>query len=379
VPEHSALKSTLQIEKQLHLSHKKVLEYLKRHNKATRAEIAKATGLSNQTLTRLTKQLIDLKIISVDSKVSGLRGQPAIYLRIIPGIFASIGIVFEHDKIVVIVDDLSGDNLLRTSQKGTFLTADIAIKSATEMLDHIYSQINPTLKILGIGISISGFFTNVEGGVCSQKDPQGWSKIDWQKTFAYKYNCPCYVENDGCAASIGFSLSTEGAKLHSFFLLLFTLDIGGGFVFEGQLVNGTYGNAGEVATLFNKDLNAIRPTEGSLYSYLSNLWDEPVTNEKIVAAFHAGDTNIASWITACIESMKFPLKAIQSLLDPEAIIFTGRLPIEIQQQLSEKVVISGPSYGDVYAPTPKILVDKKQNILEKGVTAIPAFYFFNRG
>jgi predicted NBD/HSP70 family sugar kinase len=150
-------------------------------------------------------------------------------------------------------------------------------------------------------------------------------------------------------------------------------------VFEGQLVNGTYGNAGEVATLFNKDLNAIRPTEGSLYNYLSNLWDEPVTNEKIVAAFHAGDTNIASWITACIESMKFPLKAIQSLLDPEAIIFTGRLPIEIQQQLSEKVVISGPSYGDVFAPTPKIFVDKKQNILEKGVTAIPAFYFFSRG
>ena len=174
-------------------------------------------------------------------------------------------------------------------------------------------------------------------------------------------------------------MSKTGAKLHSFFLILFTLDIGGGFVFEGQLVNGTYGNAGEIAALFSSDINAARPTEGSLYNYLRAAWGEPVTNEKIVAAFNRNDTNIMSWITACVETMKLPLKSIQSLLDPEAIIFTGRLPIEIQQKLSEKVVVTGPSYGDVYAPTPTILVDYDQNILEKGVTAIPAFYFFNGG
>jgi len=377
VPGKKNIKFISQVESQLHLSHKKVIGYLKRHNKGTRAEIAKATGLSNQTLTRLTKQLIDLKIISEDSKITGLRGQPAIYLRISAGVFASIGVVFEHDKIIVIVDDLNGDNLLRLSQDGTFLTADIAIKTALEMLDSVFEKIPADINILGIGISISGFFTNIEERICSQQDPQGWSKIDWQETFSNKYHCPCYVENDGCAASIGFSLSKTGAKLHSFFLILFTLDIGGGFVFEGQLVNGTYGNAGEIAALFSSDINAARPTEGSLYNYLRTAWGEPVTNEKIVSAFNRNDTNIMSWITACVETMKFPLKSIQSLLDPEAIIFTGRLPVEIQQKLSEKVVVSGPSYGDVYAPTPTILVDYDQNILEKGVTAIPAFYFFN--
>jgi predicted NBD/HSP70 family sugar kinase len=262
------------------------------------------------------------------------------------------------------------------SQDGTFLTADIAIRTALEMLDNVFEKIPTDINILGIGISISGFFTNTEGRICSQQDPQGWSKIDWQETFSNKYHYPCYVENDGCAASIGFSLSKAGAKLHSFFLILFTLDIGGGFVFEGQLVNGTYGNAGEIAALFSSDINAARPTEGSLYNYLSTAWGEPVTNEKIVSAFNRNDTNIMSWITACVETMKFPLKSIQSLLDPEAIIFTGRLPAEIQQRLSEKVLVSGPSYGDVYAPTPTILVDYDQNILEKGVTAIPAFYFF---
>ena len=72
--------------------------------------------------------------------------------------FASVGVVFEHDKIIVIVDDLNGDNLLRLSQEGTFLTADIAIKAALEMLDNVFEKIQTDINILGIGISISGFF-----------------------------------------------------------------------------------------------------------------------------------------------------------------------------------------------------------------------------
>ena len=94
MPGKKNIKFISKVESQLHLSHKKVLGYLKRYNKGTRAEIAKATGLSNQTLTRLTKHLIDLKIISEDSKVTGLRGQPAIYLRLSAGVFCKCGCGF---------------------------------------------------------------------------------------------------------------------------------------------------------------------------------------------------------------------------------------------------------------------------------------------
>jgi predicted NBD/HSP70 family sugar kinase len=248
------------------------------------------------------------------------------------------------------------------------------------MLDKLFSSINKDIDIdiLGIGVSISGFFTNTDGQICSQQDPLGWSSVNFQEIFAKRYKCQCFVENDGNAASIGFSLTKTGGAMQSFFLLLLTLDIGGGFVFEGRLVDGAFGNAGEISVLFGSSGNMPKPTIGSLQQYLSDAWGIKTTNEDIQNAVDSNDPVIDSWLIACVESMKYPLKAIQSLLDPSTIVLTGRLPFQLQKKLSEKIHISSPSFGGLSAPKPNILVSESKNILELGVTSIPAFYFFNR-
>jgi predicted NBD/HSP70 family sugar kinase len=364
-----------QIEKKLNASHKKVIEIIRRNRKASRAQIAKETGLSTQSLTRLTKHLIGLGIILEDSKIEGLRGQPAIYLTLSKNIFLCVGVVFEHDRVTVLLDDFNRDNIIRYCEEGVFLSAKKATDVALGLLDKLYSNMDQEITVLGIGVSISGFFTNVEGQICSQQDPIGWSTIDFQELFAMRYHCHCFVENDGNAASIGFSLTKTGAEMQSFFLLLFTLDVGGGFVFEGRLVDGAFGNAGEISALFSSNGNLPRPTIGSLQQYLS---DANGTNVAISDVLAAEDPIVDSWVVACVESMKYPLKAIQSLLDPAEIIFAGRLPLKLQQTLAKNARISSPSFGGLNAPKPSIYVSESKNILEKGVTSIPAFYFFNR-
>lgn len=366
------------IEKKLNSSHKKVIEIIRRNKKSTRAEIAKATGLSSQSLTRLTKHLIGLDIISEHSRAEGQRGQPAIYLTLNKGIFLCVGVIFEHDRVTVVLNDFNTDSIATYSEEGVFLSAKKVTSVATLMLDKLFSEIDPEATVLGIGVSISGFFTNIEGQICSQQDPLGWSTIDFQAMFAARYKCQCFVENDGNAASIGFSLTKEGAEIQSFFLLLFTLDVGGGFVFEERLVDGAFGNAGEISALFGANGSMPRPTLGSLQQYLGDATGKIITAEDIQGLVDSGDPLIESWIVACAESMKYPLKAIQSLLDPEAIIFAGRLPHKLQLKLAESVFISSPSFGGFSAPKPNIRVSDSKNILVKGVTSIPAFYFFNR-
>lgn len=121
-----------------------------------------------------------------------------------------------------------------------------------------------------------------------------------------------------------------------------------------------------------------RPTLGSLQQYYSDAAAQQTDYEAIENAIANGDPIIESWTMSCVESMKYPLKAIQSLLDPEAIIFAGRLPDALQKKLSENIHIAPPSFGGLTAPKPKICVSGGSNILELGVTSIPAFYFFNR-
>lgn len=366
------------LEAGLNSSHKKVLEVIRRDKKAARAQIAKETGLSTQSLTRLTKDLIQLDLISEHSRAEGHRGQPAIYLTITESRFYCVGVVFEHDHITVLLDDFNCENIIKFEEYGTFLSASKATKLAQDMLEKLFLTIDDSNTVLGIGVSISGFFTNIEGQICSQQDPYGWSQINFQTMFAKKFNCLCFVENDGNTASIGFSQTREGAKLQSFFLLLFTLDVGGGFVFDGRLVDGAYGNAGEIAALFTSNASMPRPTIGSLQQYFSDATAQPNDFDDIEKAIANNDPIIESWAMSCVESMKYPLKAIQSLLDPEAIIFAGRLPHALQEKLAENVHIAAPSFGGLTAPKPKIYVSGGNNILDLGVTSIPAFYFFNR-
>lgn len=371
-------KPVSQLEKSLNSSHKKVIEIIRRNRKASRAQIAKETGLSTQSLTRLTKHLIGLGIISEDSKAEGLRGQPAIYLTLSKNVFLCVGVVFEHDRVTVLLDDFNRDNIIRYCEEGVFLSAKKATDIALVLLDKLFSNIDPEISILGIGVSISGFFTNIEGQICSQQDPLGWSIIDFQEMFATRYDCHCFVENDGNAASIGFSLTKTGADMQSFFLLLFTLDVGGGFVFDGRLVDGAFGNAGEIAALFSSNGNLPRPTIGSLQQYLSDASGTSLALKDVQTAVDLDDPIVESWVVACVESMKYPLKAIQSLLDPAAIVFAGRLPFKLQETLAKNAHISSPAFGGINAPKPSIYVFEGENILEKGVTSIPAFYFFNR-
>ncbi|ASD67252.1 ROK family transcriptional regulator [Pseudoalteromonas piscicida] len=366
------------IEEELNSSHKKVLEVIKRNKKATRAQIAKETKLSTQSLTRLTKQLISLGVILEHSRTEGQRGQPAIYLTIKENVFCSVGVVFEHDRVTVLLEDFNGEIIQKQCEEGKLLSAQKATELALKMLDKLFESIDPKVTVLGIGVSISGFFTNIEGQICSQQDPIGWSHIDFQKMFAERYDCLCFVENDGNAASIGFSLTPTAAKMQSFFLLLFTLDVGGGFVVNGRIVDGAYGNAGEIATLFNSNTSIPRPTIGSLQQYFNDTMGKSIEFEDILEAIDNEHPTVESWIIACAESMKYPLKAIQSILDPKAIIFTGRLPSKLQRKLADRVQISSPSFGGLTAPKPDIFISTGNNILEAGVTSIPAFYFFSR-
>lgn len=370
--------SVSEIEKKLNSSHKRVIEVIRRNRKSTRAEIAKATGLSTQSLTRLTKHLIGLGIISEHSRAEGQRGQPAIYLTLNKNVFLCVGVVFEHDRVTVVLNDFNTDTITSYCEEGTFLSAKKVTSTAILMLDKLFSEINQDATVLGIGVSISGFFTNIDGQICSQQDPLGWSTVDFQTMFAARYRCQCFVENDGNAASIGFSLTKRGAGIQSFFLLLFTLDVGGGFVFNGRLVDGAFGNAGEISALFGSNGNMPRPTIGSLQQYLSDATGKTISISDIQTAIDVQDPIVESWVIACIESMKYPLKAIQSLLDPEAIIFAGRLPQELQHKLAKNAYISSPSFGGFSAPKPNIHVSDSKNILTKGATSIPAFYFFNR-
>lgn len=346
---------------------------------ASRVDLARATGLSTQSLTRITKDLLDRGYVVEGERRFGGRGQPAILLSIAPGRFISFGLVFEHDRITCIAMEMGGEEIFRLRRRGRFNAAGDAVAAAAKMLSDAIPQVPDESVVLGLGISVSGFF--FDGGaarVVSRNDPEGWRATDLRQVFEDEFNMPVTVENDGSVAAVGQALSGVATGLDDFFLVLMTKGVGGGFVHDGRLVRGRLGNAGELAALMPVDAAAIRPSEESLDAFLKARWGASPTAAQIDAALRAGDTAIDDWLEQATAVLEPALSAVTALLDPGAIVFAGRLPVSIREALARRVVITGPSFAGIDAPVPDILIDPKTDCLAVGAASLPVLSFLRQ-
>ncbi len=357
-------------------SHLSVLRELHRHGSASRVDLAKSTGLSTQSLTRLTKQLIDDEILVEGERRIAGRGQPAIYLTIKPSRLVSFGLVIEHDQITCVASELGGEQLVYLKRRGPYGQAAVAIAEATEMLNTAIGAVPGDAFALGVGVSISGFF--IEEGtrrLVSRNDLTGWSAVDLMTSFCVPVPMKVFVENDGRAAAIGQAVDGIGKQLDSFFLILMTKGIGGGFVQNGQLIRGHVGNAGEVASFVPKTPSLARPAIESMMNFLREEWGHTPSDEEIETALRDGEPVMETWLEQAAASLEPAINAIAALLDPQAIILAGRLLPNVRQALGERLKIEGVNFAGFHAPKPRILVDPRTDCLSVGASALPVAAF----
>src|SRR4029078_3144462 len=86
-----------------------VVDALRRRGEASRADLARLTGLSRTTVGSLVGELVEAGLV-VEDEVSGRhpgRGRPPVLLRLDPSAGIAVGIYFDHDEVRVALADLS--------------------------------------------------------------------------------------------------------------------------------------------------------------------------------------------------------------------------------------------------------------------------------
>lgn len=355
-----------------------VIREVHRCGAATRVDIAKTTGLSTQSLTRITKELLDGGLLVEGERRNGGRGQPAIYLTVAPGQFVSFGLVFEHDRITCVAYDLTGEELFLLKRRGAYEDAQKAVAESLEMLTAAIAQVPDNAFALGVGISISGFFTEPGSRrFVSRNDIAGWQKFDLSVDYKPPIEMPVFVENDGRAAAIGQAVNGVAKGYQSFFLILMTKGIGGGFVTDGQLIRGRQGNAGEVAKLVPPTPSTRRPTAESLKNHLFEKWGSVPTDAEIERALLLDDADIAEWLEGAAETMTPVANMIVALFDPEAIVLAGRLLPSIRKAIADRMIVNGISYKGFEALKPTLVIDPKTDSLTVGAASLPIAAFLS--
>ena len=191
-----------------------VLTLFRRHDRLTRAEVIRRTGLARSTVQQRIDSLLEAALLVPDEDEAPTRGRPA-------GQFAfnsDLGVLLVADigatAIRCALCDLRGTVRLERSQPADVASGpEVILKLVQEMfLDLLGQADRPVRQVFGIGVAVPGPVDVEHGWVVSPPIMTGWDRYDIPAWFADHYPCPVLVDKDVNAMALGEHLADAAVR-----------------------------------------------------------------------------------------------------------------------------------------------------------------------
>jgi glucokinase len=101
-------------------------------------------------------------------------------------------------------------------------------------------------EVKGVGIGAPGPLNPITGMVYSPPNLPGWNEIPLRTEMARRLQMDTFVDNDANAAALAEARLGAGAGTSHLVYVTVSTGIGGGVVFDGQIIHGSSGAAAEV-------------------------------------------------------------------------------------------------------------------------------------
>ena len=336
-----------------------VLETIRLEGPVSRAEIAKRTQLTAQTVTNITRKMMDVGLIYEHDRVQEGRGAPSILLKLNGDAAYSIGIDLDKDHLSCVLVDLNGEMRQHIGINLNFPTPEEAVELISENVQKLIKLEGIDLDLIwGVGVGLPGPLVISEGSIVTNVvNPQffeGWDHVPVVEILEEKLGLPVILENNASSAAIGERWYGEGKHIDNFFYIAFGAGLGGGVFINGQLHSGASGNAGELGYFpLSNDKYASEEFEQphlGMFFNLPLLYKE--LNEKGVQVENPNDLNqllekknplLLNWLENGAKELAPMILAIEYLIDPNVIFVGGRLPEKVLKFLIEKLQEQLPS------------------------------------
>ncbi len=227
-----------------------VFDAIRKKNPVSATEIVRLTNISKPTVMKILKELTFGHYIINDGKGESMGGRkPGLY-KFNKDARYIIGVNFEIPKVRIISTDL-GDHII-TQKNYTFNIKDDVSNIIDKLKTSIGEVINESTRelrknLIGIGIAISGFIDQKNGFSLSTPRMPQWKDVPLGKILQDEFKVPVRLINDTDArmmAEVEFGLKDMADNL---IYVAFNIGLGAGLIVDGNLISGTYGNAGSIS------------------------------------------------------------------------------------------------------------------------------------
>ena len=326
-----------------------VLDAVRRHGPISRAEIARLTSLTAQTVSNIALDLQQGGLIRSEGRRRTGRGQPPVEMSINPEGGYTVGLQLDHRRLAGVLVNLAGEVCERSDVEVGRAGPDIALPLMAKMVDTLLRRAGlESDRVLGTGVVMPGPFDVDSLTSVGPTTLPGWRGVDPAALLSKTIGLPVLVENDATAAALGESLYGAARHLRTFFYLYIGVGLGGGLIIDGQPYRGAWGNAGEFGHIVVAPggIRCFCGNAGCLERYASlHAAHEALraagygsaAKQDLAALASSGNRAIMGWIDTAALHLRRALNAVENLLDPEAILIGGELPESIAQVLIDRL------------------------------------------
>jgi predicted NBD/HSP70 family sugar kinase len=230
-----------------------VLQAIRFHGALPGVQIARLTRLTAQTISIISKQLLEDGLLLRQSVVRGKVGQPSIPMRLNPDGAFSLGVHVGRRNLDVLLIDFEGQVRERSSREfASYPSPELVVGEIAQRLKEILRKLDEESyrRLVGVGIAAPltmGGWRQLLGFPAEYSE--GWRQIDLRAEVHRLTDLPVDQLKDTAAACVAELVAGRGRSVKSFLYVFVDTFIGGGVVIDSHLRAGAAGNAGAVGSL----------------------------------------------------------------------------------------------------------------------------------
>lgn len=348
-----------------------------------RSKITATTGLNRSTVSDLVSELSELGlVVEKETEAPTGVGRPSMVVTATDNIIA-FSVNPEIDATTVSAVALSGRVVFKKRKlMRSRPTADNAIAIASEMIAKMRKELDPGIRIVGVGVSAPGQVRSSDG-VIRFAPHSGWVESAFAAALSQETGLPVLLGNDaslGCIAEARFG-AAKGINDVVFLFAGSGSGVGGGVISDGRTVSGAAGYAGELGHIrissskqvdyagFPGTLEALVRREDLLDMFKLYV----ATDEELDAEIRSTESTKAKrLIEDQIESLGDGISTLVNIFNPEVVVLGGFLTSLFD--FAPDLLISQMKRGSLAAASESVVIRKGalgSNLLVLGAAELP--------
>jgi N-acetylglucosamine repressor len=309
-----------------------VLATIYDRGRISRADVARATGLTRTTVSDVTERLIADGLCREVGRGPSTGGKAPILLEVPDTARLLVGVDLGDRVFTAATVNLRGEIIDRVDVPSEDADGDEAVRLALDVIDQVVRAADG--RILGIGIGAPGLVDRAEG-VVIQAVKRDWRNLHLGSMVAERFGLAVQVANDAQAAGLAEHVFGSTRSLNLLTVKV-GLGIGAGLVLNGELFEGDGFGAGEIGhTVIDPAGRPCRcghlgcletvASASSVLDRVGEMLGRPVSLDEVLDRFEAGDPKTRSIVIKAGEQLGAALAAAIGMLHVRRIVLAGTM------------------------------------------------------